>query len=275
MEQINQSVLLKNGSRGSEVETLQRILKKLDLYDGFIDGHFGGGTQSAVVHYQRSESLTADGIVGKSTIQSLNSYVSTLSDVKHLSVSDLQWAAKELGCELAAIKAVDRIESNGDGFNNDGTLKIRYERHIMARRLKKRGLTTLLELAQKHLRFLVDGKPIYTNSVQSVEHDKLNQAAGLNRNAAYESISMGRYQIMGFHAELLGYKNAEEMFKDFSKGERQQLEGFVKFIKADRSLQGALIRKEWAAFARGYNGPSYAKNQYDVKLNDAYHTFLV
>jgi hypothetical protein len=29
----------------------------------------------------------------------------------------------------------------------------------------------------------------------------------------------------------------------------------------------------WAAFAKGYNGPGYAKNAYDVKLAQAYAKF--
>jgi hypothetical protein len=30
------------------------------------------------------------------------------------------------------------------------------------------------------------------------------------------------------------------------------------------------MNKDWAKFARGYNGPGYAQNAYDVKLAQAY-----
>jgi hypothetical protein len=41
------------------------------------------------------------------------------------------------------------------------------------------------------------------------------------------------------------------------------------FIKSAGLLDN-LQEKDWAGFARGYNGPGYAKNSYDVKLELAY-----
>jgi len=35
----------------------------------------------------------------------------------------------------------------------------------------------------------------------------------------------------------------------------------------------ALRKRNWAAFAKAYNGPGYAKNQYDTKLAASYATF--
>jgi hypothetical protein len=32
--------------------------------------------------------------------------------------------------------------------------------------------------------------------------------------------------------------------------------------------------KDWAGFARRYNGPAYAENKYDEKLSAAYEKFL-
>lgn len=55
------AILLKKGSRGKDVKTLQRILH---LYE---DGIFGVMTEEAVKEYQRQHGLTADGIVGDKT----------------------------------------------------------------------------------------------------------------------------------------------------------------------------------------------------------------
>lgn len=55
------AILLKIGSRGKDVKTLQRILH---LYE---DGIFGAMTEEAVKEYQRQHGLTADGIVGDKT----------------------------------------------------------------------------------------------------------------------------------------------------------------------------------------------------------------
>lgn len=51
------------GSRGSEVRQIQEKLRGLGLYRGPLDGDFGGGTQSAVMRFQRARGLEADGTV--------------------------------------------------------------------------------------------------------------------------------------------------------------------------------------------------------------------
>ena len=33
-------------------------------------------------------------------------------------------------------------------------------------------------------------------------------------------------------------------------------------------------KKKWANFAKGYNGPAYADNAYDVKMETAYNHFV-
>lgn len=42
------------------------------------------------------------------------------------------------------------------------------------------------------------------------------------------------------------------------------------FIKRNPIMKNALMNRDWAAFARAYNGPAYAKNRYDQKLAAAY-----
>ncbi|HET9994735.1 MAG TPA: N-acetylmuramidase domain-containing protein [Candidatus Acidoferrum sp.] len=39
------------------------------------------------------------------------------------------------------------------------------------------------------------------------------------------------------------------------------------------NLDTAMRSHDWANFARGYNGPNYAKNQYDVRLAAAYQKY--
>ena len=54
-----------------------------------------------------------------------------------------------------------------------------------------------------------------------------------------------------------------------NSGAAAHLDAFVSFILANR-LDGALRAKNWASFARGYNGPAYAQNAYDKKMAAAY-----
>ncbi|MBD2355568.1 peptidoglycan-binding protein [Tolypothrix sp. FACHB-123] len=63
--------LQKFGSNGAEVANIQRCLKKLGYFNGPINGNFGAITQQAVIAFQQSRKLPADGVVGASTERSL------------------------------------------------------------------------------------------------------------------------------------------------------------------------------------------------------------
>ena len=65
------AAVLKKGSQGDEVVTLQKKLKQWGYYDGAVDGVFGSGTQKAVQYFQRKNGLTADGVVGTKTAAAL------------------------------------------------------------------------------------------------------------------------------------------------------------------------------------------------------------
>lgn len=55
--------------------------------------------------------------------------------------------------------------------------------------------------------------------------------------------------------------------------EDDQLEGIVRFIKADKRLLAAIRVKDWTVVASRYNGRNYHINQYDVRLAEAYERF--
>ena len=65
------AAVLKKGSRGDEVVTLQKKLKQWGYYDGAVDGIYGSGTEKAVQYFQRKNGLTADGVVGAKTAAAL------------------------------------------------------------------------------------------------------------------------------------------------------------------------------------------------------------
>ncbi len=52
---------------------------------------------------------------------------------KLLTEADYKAAAKQLKCDVAAIKAVAEVESNGNGFLTDGKVKMLFEGHIFHR----------------------------------------------------------------------------------------------------------------------------------------------
>ena len=67
--------LLKRGSISNYVLIAQDDLNTLGFRTGGLDGIFGSQTRNAVLQYQRSRSLSADGIIGCNTWRSLQENV--------------------------------------------------------------------------------------------------------------------------------------------------------------------------------------------------------
>ena len=81
------AVTLKQGSKGTDVKTLQTKLKRWGYYTGTIDGVFGAKTLAAVKLFQKRNNLTVDGIVGAKTLAALGMSVSSSTTNKTTSSS--------------------------------------------------------------------------------------------------------------------------------------------------------------------------------------------
>ncbi|MOA58279.1 hypothetical protein D3C78_1826490 [compost metagenome] len=75
---------------------------------------------------------------------------------------------------------------------------------------------------------------------------------------------------MGYHWKVLGFDSLQSFVNVMYRSEGAQLDVFVKFIQISPSLHEALKQKDWVKVARFYNGPSYAKNEYDKRLAKAH-----
>jgi len=62
---------LKRDSTGPEVTALQQRLQDLGFDPNGVDGNFGPGTESALIAFQKSKGLTADGKAGPNTMAAL------------------------------------------------------------------------------------------------------------------------------------------------------------------------------------------------------------
>ena len=74
------SAAIKQGARGSEVESLQQRLQKLGYFKAGVTGYFGGVTKEAVREFQKDRGLQPDGIVGKDTQASLDEHQKKVSE---------------------------------------------------------------------------------------------------------------------------------------------------------------------------------------------------
>lgn len=187
---------------------------------------------------------------------------------KRLKAEDYSAAAAALGVPVAAVRAVTDVESKGSGFLDDGRPVILFERHIMRHRLLQVGRKDVGDLQVK-FPSIVNSKPGGYKGGKA-EHDRFGLAATVHRQCALESCSWGLFQIMGFHWKALGYASVQEFINAMYRNEAGQLDAFVRFIKANPNLLKALKAQDWAAFAKGYNGPGYAANKYDTKMAAAF-----
>ncbi|MHC5933641.1 peptidoglycan-binding domain-containing protein [Nostoc sp.] len=67
----NHSDVLRVGSRGEAVKTAQNSLKQQGFYTANVTGVFDNNTRSAVMKFQKSKGLRADGIIGHRTLASM------------------------------------------------------------------------------------------------------------------------------------------------------------------------------------------------------------
>lgn len=263
---------LRHGSKGQTVLQLQRALNangaKL-----FADGDFGDETEKAVRAYQLKVGLVVDGVAGPKTLAAL----AGADCSKLLQNATLVAAAKRLGVDLAAVYAVNEVESTGAGFLDNGKPKILYERHQMHRLLttpqhKDDDATALkahaAQLAQLHPN-LVNTRPGgYAGG--TAEHQRLANAKLIDALCAPQACSWGAFQIMGYHWQYLGYSSLDDFLTRMAQDENEHFEAFIRYIEVEPALHKALKAKKWAEFARRYNGPAFARNLYDVKLERAY-----
>lgn len=77
---------------------------------------------------------------------------------------------------------------------------------------------------------------------------------------------------MGFNAVAAGFADVETMIQAMVQSEDAQISGMFGFLLTNH-LDGPLRNHDWTSFARGYNGPNFAINQYDVRLAAAFQKF--
>ncbi|WP_417441908.1 N-acetylmuramidase domain-containing protein [Idiomarina sp.] len=262
---------MKVGSKGLDVRTLQQRLNKAGAKPKLVvDGWFGESTRVAVIAFQKANGIIPIGIAGPRTQRALQGSV----DPKQASQKDLQKAADQLGVSLAVMATIAEVESVGEGFfESTGKPVILFERHVFFERAKATGLFDEAPALQGKYPNVCNPSPGgYAGG--TAEYQRFKFASTLSATAAKESCSWGMFQIMGYHWELLGYDSVNHFVEAMHESEAAHLDAVVSFIQAHQEMYQALKQKDWAEFARMYNGPAYHRNLYDVKLQRAYEESL-
>lgn len=182
-----------------------------------------------------------------------------------LTETDFEEVAAELGVEVAAIKAVVEIEAGRthEGFAAPGKPLINFDLSMFRRFATRRGVN-LSKYSKSHSVVFASSRGSQTRA-----HRRLEAAKSINPHAAVEGTFWGMFQIGGFNWKKCGAENIDDFVCRMSRSERDQLEMFASFISST-GLVKHLKTKNWAAFARGYNGPGYAKRSYHTRMALAY-----
>ena len=187
-----------------------------------------------------------------------------------LTEKDYEEVAAELGVEVAAMKAVVEIEAGREhrGFWSEGKPLINFDLSVYRKTAGRRGIN-LSKYASSHP--LVFSRPDTRRfgSQQAAVQARLDQAMTIDSVSAIEGTFWGMFQIGGFNWQRSGTESPQEFVRLMSRSERDQLELFAEFITRT-GLLPYLKAKNWSAFARGYNGPSYAARGYHTRLAAAY-----
>lgn len=225
-------------------------------------------------------------------------------------ISDKKWkeVAALLECEPEVLQAIAKVESGGRSAFwrlNEGSgghvPAILYERHYFSRLTKRvhdkehpdiswpTGYRTRKRLGKNDKKMhdgKVDADDIYASYATS--YLRLIRAYQLDKDAALQSCSWGKFQIMGSNYASCGALNLEDFINKMCTSDAGQIEllaGFIqnklsawkspknKKLGKEVSLWEAVKTKNWRAIAFNYNGPAYETHAYHTKLEQAYEQY--
>jgi len=227
--------------------------------------------EEKIVDFQASFQCSEEGCVDFETWQQL--FLKVKDEIERVSSplitdEDITKVAVENDLSPAAVKAVLKVESRGRGYQIDGRLLILFEGHKFYDELKRYGLSPNdYVVGNEDIIFPKYDKGSYAGN----QYARLERAKAIHEEAALKSTSWGLFQIMGFNHELAGFTTVQEYVEILKIDEKRHLEAFIVFIKNTDCFQ-ALKDKNWAKFARSYNGSSYRENRYDEKMEKQYNS---
>lgn len=180
----------------------------------------------------------------------------------HLTNRDYNDAAEFLGIEAAAVKAIVEIETGrtNSGFHSPGKPIINFDAAVYRRAAARRGIDPSKALAAA------------SGSSQAAHQARFDAAVAADTISAVDGTFWGLFQIGGFNWRLCGATSRADFLQRMSRSERDQLDLFAQFIR-NSGLLKHLKAKDWASFARGYNGAGYARNGYHTRLAAAYRKY--
>jgi hypothetical protein len=174
---------------------------------------------------------------------------------------EIERAADVAGLEPAALLAIAEVESGGRAFAivaGRPEPLIRFEGHYFDRLIdtKKRAKARAAGLASPAM------GAVKNPASQAARWKLLEDAMAIDRDAALQSVSWGIGQVMGSHWKALGYGSVDALVVEARSGVGGQIRLMLRFLEHEGLIE-TIRARDWAAFARAYNGPRYRVHRYD------------
>lgn len=194
-------------------------------------------------------------------------------EIIRLTEADFERAAKRLGVEVAAIKAVADIEAGvtHNGFFAPEKPLINFDLTMFRRFAQSHGIK-LGNYTKSHPVVFSRPNTKKYGSTQAGQQARLEAAMSIDSLAAMEGTFWGMFQIGGFNWKKCGASSPQDFMQRMARSEGDQLDMFANFI-LDNKLEVPLRKKDWATFARIYNGPSYKQRGYHTRMAAAYRKY--
>lgn len=259
----------------NEVRRIQRALNELTTMITrtplVADGIFGAKSVELLKNFQRLNNYpVSNTLVGKAR-DHIESYI----DKKFITEADKVKRAHMIDMAPAMLFAIMEVESRDAGFFSDGSCVILFERHIFFRQYRdKYGRGAALKLEKEYPNLINQSAGGYSGGMS--EWKRFEAAAKLDRECAILSTSWGLGQVMGFNWQLVKANSVEDLFERSTSNEWEQMVFMTNFLvhANNGEIIKAAKRLDFATIARVYNGAAYAKNQYDVKIRNAYNKYI-
>jgi hypothetical protein len=180
---------------------------------------------------------------------------------------DIQYitVARDYGVSPDIIRALVAAEALSEAFDERGNIRIYYDRVeflnqyrqvrlIEERQKNKNGEDDVHEVVRKELDEMSKTYAQVMNP-QPVEHKDnwrewkdYKNAIVFSTECAQRATRWGRFLIPGYLARMIGYSSTDQMVKEFSSSEENQLIGFNRYLRFDPRLARSVRNKDWRLF---------------------------
>jgi len=181
---------------------------------------------------------------------------------------EIRDALGDMKIDVSVLMAAIEVESGNKIFTEiDGKQMplILFEYHVFYRNLRQEDRAAAVASRLAAPRW---GDIPYPRT-QRERYELLAKASMIDAEAAHAACSWGVGQVLGENARWLDYENATALAHEAMSGVAGQVRLMLRFIER-RGLAAALARRDWTAFAHGYNGPLHARHDYAGRMARAH-----